>query len=119
GRGLRRPRGATARAAACTPCPRRLPPPLPPPVPPVPPAPPALPPAWSASPAWSARPAWSASTATAELLDMFCALNGATRTPRRYSHRQIPAVSTLLPASEVVPATNSPPLTAHRPPCSC
>ena len=43
---------------------------------------------------------------------MFCALNGATRTPCRCSHRQIPAVSTLLPASEVVPATSSPPLIA-------
>jgi hypothetical protein len=53
--------------------------------------------AW-ARPISPARP--SASTATAELLDMFWALNGATRTPRRYSHRQMPAVSTLLPASE-------------------
>ena len=51
----------------------------------------------------------SGPTTTAELFDMFCALNGATLTPRRYSHRQIPAVSTLLPASEVVPATSSPP----------
>ena len=47
-------------------------------------------------------------TTTAELLDMFCALNGATFTPRRCSQRQIPAVSTLLPASEVVPATKIP-----------
>ncbi len=30
--------------------------------------------------------------------------------PRRTSHRQIPAVTTLFPASEVVPATSSPPL---------
>lgn len=41
---------------------------------------------------------------------MFWALNGATETPSRCSHRQIPAVSTLLPASEVVPATNSDPI---------
>lgn len=41
---------------------------------------------------------------------MFCALNGATFTPRRTSQRQMPAVTTLLPASEVVPATSSPPL---------
>ena len=41
--------------------------------------------------------------------DMFCALKGATLTPCRTSHRQIPAVTTLLPASEVVPATSSPP----------
>src|SRR5262245_21526469 len=39
---------------------------------------------------------------------MFCALNGATRTPGRYSQRQMPAVTTLLPASDVVPATSSP-----------
>lgn len=38
---------------------------------------------------------------------MFCALNGATRTPWRASQRQMPAVTTLLPASEVVPATSS------------
>ncbi len=45
---------------------------------------------------------------TAELFDMFCALNGATFTPRRRSQRQMPAVSTLLPASDVVPATRRP-----------
>ncbi len=38
---------------------------------------------------------------------MFCALNGATATPCRASQRQMPAVTTLLPASEVVPATSS------------
>ncbi len=43
---------------------------------------------------------------------MFCALNGATATPWRASHRQIPATSALLPASEVVPATNNAPRTA-------
>src|ERR1700727_963979 len=41
---------------------------------------------------------------------MFCALNGATRTPCRASQRQIPAVMTDLPASDVVPATSSEPL---------
>ena len=45
---------------------------------------------------------------TAEFSDMFCALKGATRTPCRASHRQIPAVTTLFPASELVPATSSP-----------
>jgi hypothetical protein len=39
---------------------------------------------------------------------MFCALNGATLTPCRASHRHSPAVRTLFPASEVVPATSSP-----------
>ena len=42
---------------------------------------------------------------TIELLDMFCALNGATLTPRRAKARHSPVVTTLLPASEVVPAT--------------
>lgn len=41
---------------------------------------------------------------------MFWALNGATFTPRRTSQRQMPAVTTLLPASDAVPATSSPPL---------
>ena len=45
---------------------------------------------------------------------MFCALNGATDTPLRCSHRQIPATSALFPASEVVPATsNAPPTRAY------
>ncbi len=44
---------------------------------------------------------------------MFWALNGATRRPSLASHRHRPAVTMLLPASDVVPATNSaPPLTA-------
>ena len=47
---------------------------------------------------------------------MFCALNGATLTPCRASQRHIPAVSTLLPASEVVPATSRAPLTVAPPP---
>ena len=66
-------------------------------------------PAAAACIAW-ARPISAPSGATIELLDMFCALNGATRTPRRASQRQIPAVMTDLPASDVVPATSSEPL---------
>jgi hypothetical protein len=58
--------------------------------------------------AW-ARPISPPSTVTAELLDMFCALNGATRTPRRASHRQSPATNTLFPASDDVPATSNAP----------
>ncbi|GGS99019.1 hypothetical protein GCM10010176_048780 [Nonomuraea spiralis] len=42
---------------------------------------------------------------------MFWALKGATRTPLRASQRQIPAVTTLLPASDVVPATSIAPVT--------
>ena len=39
---------------------------------------------------------------------MFWALYGATRTPRRANARHSPVVTTLFPASEVVPATSSP-----------
>ena len=39
---------------------------------------------------------------------MFCALKGATCTPRRASARHRPVVTTLLPASLVVPATRDP-----------
>jgi hypothetical protein len=56
-----------------------------------------------------ARPISAPSGVTIELLLMFCALNGATRTPWRTSHRQMPAVTTDFPASEVVPATSSAP----------
>jgi len=45
---------------------------------------------------------------TIELLDMFWALYGATRTPRRANARHRPVVTTLFPASDVVPATSSP-----------
>src|ERR1700742_1062576 len=45
---------------------------------------------------------------------MFCALNGATRIPLRASSRHSPATTIDLPASEVVPATSSAPLTAVR-----
>ena len=40
---------------------------------------------------------------------MFCALNGATRTPCRASHRHNPVTTVDLPASDVVPATSSEP----------
>ena len=39
---------------------------------------------------------------------MFCALNGATETPRRASARQSPVTTSDLPASEDVPATRIP-----------
>ena len=44
---------------------------------------------------------------TIELLDMFCALNGATFTPRRANARHSAVVTMVLPASDVVPATSS------------
>ena len=43
---------------------------------------------------------------------MFCALNGATLTPRRASARHSPVVTMVLPASDVVPATKIEPCTA-------
>ena len=57
--------------------------------------------AWACT-TW-ARPISPPSRATNELSDMFCALNGATRMPscKRIRHRA--AVSTLLPALELVP----------------
>jgi len=48
---------------------------------------------------------------TTELLDMFCALNGATRIPLRASNLHRPATTTDFPASELVPATSRAPLT--------
>ena len=45
---------------------------------------------------------------------MFCALNGATDTPRRASSRHSPATSTLLPASEVQPATSRAPRSSRQ-----
>src|SRR6201996_2177996 len=63
--------------------------------------------------AW-ARPISPPSTVTAELFDMFCALNGATRIPLRANSRQSPATTTDFPAAEVVPATSSPPLTSRQ-----
>src|SRR6478735_7948729 len=63
-----------------------------------------------AATAWShcARPISPPSRQTIELFDMFCALNGATRTPRRTSARHSPATMTYLPASDDVPATRRP-----------
>jgi len=64
-----------------------------------------------------ARPISPPSAQTIELFDMFCALYGATRMPRRWNARQTPVVTTLLPASEVVPAMSSalmPALASHR-----
>src|SRR3954447_16024750 len=57
--------------------------------------------------AYWARPISPPSGHTAALLDMFCALNGATRTPRRASRRHSPATSVLLPTDEPVPSTIS------------
>src|SRR5690606_19520885 len=54
--------------------------------------------------AW-ARPISPPSGVTAALFDMFCALNGATRTPRRASARHSPAAIRLLPTLEPVPST--------------
>src|SRR5947209_930637 len=54
-----------------------------------------------------ARPISAPSAQTAALFDMFCALNGATRTPLRAKIRQSAAVSRLLPAEELLPSTMS------------
>src|SRR5919202_2233265 len=61
-----------------------------------------------AAAAWAAwaRPISAPSLVTKELSAMFCALKGATLTPSRKSQRQMPATTTLLPASEWVPATS-------------
>src|SRR5579871_6103698 len=56
--------------------------------------------------AW-ARPISAPSAQTAALFDMFCALNGATRTPRRAKRRHSAAVSALLPTDELVPCSMS------------
>ena len=44
---------------------------------------------------------------------MFCALNGATETPRRASARQSPVTTSDLPASEDVPAIRIPGAARH------
>jgi len=64
--------------------------------------------------AW-ARPISAPSLVTTEFSDMFCALNGATFTPRLASHRQMPAVTALFPASDAVPATRIPFISAPLP----
>src|SRR6516164_3991898 len=50
-----------------------------------------------------ARPISAPSVQTAALFDMFCALNGATRTPLRANTLHNPAVNRLLPAEELAP----------------
>src|SRR5487761_267865 len=72
-------------------------------------------PAAAACIAW-ARPISAPSDVTNELRDMFWALNGATETPCRRSHRHSPAAIMLFPASELVPATSIAPFTAPPPP---
>src|SRR5579859_2377845 len=59
--------------------------------------------------AWAnwARPISPPAGHTAALLDMFWALNGATRSPRRANKRHNPATSVLLPADDAVPWTMS------------
>ena len=52
-----------------------------------------------------ARPISPPSAVTAALSDMFCALNGATRTPARAKMRQRAAASRLLPTPDAVPCT--------------
>ena len=59
-----------------------------------------------------ARPISAPSAVTIELFDMFCALNGATDSPRRAKARHSAVVTTVLPASEVVPATRRLPMPA-------
>ena len=59
--------------------------------------------AWSA---W-ARPISPPSIVTAALFDMFCGLNGRTRSPRLAKARHSPATSTDLPTSEPVPCSIS------------
>ena len=55
--------------------------------------------------AYCARPISPPSAHTAALLDMFCALNGATLSPRLASSRHNPATSVDLPTDEAVPWT--------------
>src|SRR5438034_6422625 len=52
--------------------------------------------------AW-ARPISPPSLVTAALFDMFCGLNGRTRSPRRVKTRASPATISDLPTSEPVP----------------
>ena len=58
--------------------------------------------------AWAtcARPISPPAAHGYELFDMFCALNGATDTPRLRSHAQMAVVIQLLPAFDDVPPTN-------------
>ena len=52
--------------------------------------------------AW-ARPISPPSGVTAALFDMFCGLNGRTRSPRRAKARHKPATISDLPTSDPVP----------------
>src|SRR5271166_672009 len=52
-----------------------------------------------------ARPISPPPGQTAALFDMFCALNGATRTPARANARHSAVTITLLPTSDAVPIT--------------
>src|SRR5450830_695502 len=61
-------------------------------------------PAARACKAW-ARPISAPSAVTALFKAIFCGLNGATETPRRFNSRHRAATTVLLPASEVVPCT--------------
>ncbi len=65
--------------------------------------------------AWThcARPISRPSAVTMELFDMFCALKGATRRPLRDRARHRPVVTTVFPASEVVPSTSRLPVIEH------
>ena len=54
-----------------------------------------------------ARPISPPSRHTYEFNDMFCALNGATRNPRRRKWRQMAVAIQLLPTCDAVPATMS------------
>ena len=69
-----------------------------------------------AATAWThwAWPISAPSAVTDALSAMFCALNGATRTPRRARSRQSPATTNDLPASLVVPHTSSDPSQGRR-----
>ena len=53
---------------------------------------------------------------TAALSAMFCALKGATFTPREASNRHNPATTNDLPTSLPVPHTSNPPLTSESSP---
>jgi hypothetical protein len=59
--------------------------------------------------AWAAcaRPISPPSSVTYELFDMFCALNGATLTPRRHSQAHNAVATQLFPLFDEVPSTAS------------
>lgn len=55
--------------------------------------------------AYCARPISPPPKQTAALFDIFCALKGATRTPRRAKRRHSPATNVLFPTPDAVPWT--------------